>query len=63
MLVNRVSRVDFHPGIIYTHQIVLSTEQAVQVALELHLGKEVLHSTSIKFETDELDPEACEMQG
>ena len=63
VLVNRVSRVDFHPGIIYTHQIVLSTEQAVQVALELNLGKQLLHATSIKFEQDELDPEACEMQG
>jgi len=63
VLVNRVSRVDFHPGIIYTHQIVLSTEQAVQVSLELNLGKQLLHSTSVKFETDELDPEACELQG
>jgi len=63
MLVNRVSRVDFHPGIIYTHQIVLSTEQAVQVALDLHLGKQLLHSTSIKFETDQLDPDTCHMQG
>jgi hypothetical protein len=63
ILVNRVSRVDFHPGIIYTHQIVLSTEQAVQVALELNLGKQLLHATNINFEQDELDPEACEMQG
>ena len=63
VLVNRVSRVDFHPGIIYTHQIVLSTEQAVQVALELHLGKKLLHSTKITFETDELDADACEMNG
>ena len=62
VLVNRVSRVDFHPGIIYTHQIVLSTEQAVQVALDLHLDNQLLHSTSIKFEADELDPDACEMQ-
>ena len=63
VLVNRISRVDFHPGIIYTHQIVLSTEQAVQVGLDLHLNGNLLHSTKIKFQTDELDPDSCELKG
>lgn len=63
VLVNRVSRVDFHPGIIYTHQVVLSTEQAVQVKLDLHLGNQLLHSASVKFECNDLDPESCTVEG
>lgn len=27
-----------------------------QVAIDINLGKDLLHSTSIQFETDELDP-------
>ena len=37
-LSSRVSRVDHHPGLIYTHQLISTTEQAVHVALDLVIG-------------------------
>jgi hypothetical protein len=41
-LSSRVSRVDHHPGLIYTHQLISTTEQAVHVALDLTIGSALL---------------------
>lgn len=46
-IVTRISRVDFYPGIIYTHQVVLSTEEAVIVALDLTLGGRKLQNAQV----------------
>jgi len=54
-MITRISRVDFYPGIIYTHQVVLSTEQAVHVSLDLMLGGKKLQQAQITFKADELD--------
>ena len=41
-LVTRVSEVETHAGMMYTHQLVLSTEQQVELAFELMLGSKPL---------------------
>jgi hypothetical protein len=46
-MITRISRVDFYPGIIYTHQVVLSTEQAVHVRLDLMLGGQKLQEAQV----------------
>jgi hypothetical protein len=48
-MITRISRVDFYPGIIYTHQVVLSTEQAVHVRLDLMLGGQKLQEAQVEI--------------
>lgn len=47
VLVNRVSQVETYPGIIYTHQVVLTTEHAVEASLVLRLDGQQLHATKV----------------
>jgi len=61
-MITRISRVDFYPGIIYTHQVVLSTEQAVRVGIDLMLGGAKLQHAQVTFTPDELDKELSTVQ-
>eukprot|EP00961_Rhodomonas_salina_P208570 2814657-Rhodomonas_salina.2 len=63
VLTTRISSIEFHVGRVYTHQVVLSTEQAVEVSFELWLGQSLIKKVGIAFQAEVLDAKACAVEG
>ena len=58
-LINRISRVDPVASSTYTHQILLSTQQALQLKFDVMLGVALLHKSTATFLPERLDPRSC----
>ena len=58
-LINRISRVDPVASSTYTHQILLSTQQALQLKFDVMLGTGLLHKSTATFLPERLDARSC----
>lgn len=61
-LVTRVSEVEYHAGMVYTHQVVLSTEQAVELTFDLVLGSRLMKKCAVTFKPEQLAEQHCTVE-
>mmetsp|Transcript_48290 Transcript_48290/g.114899 ORF Transcript_48290/g.114899 Transcript_48290/m.114899 type:complete len:1308 (-) Transcript_48290:123-4046(-) len=63
VVVNRVSHVEAYQGIENTHQVVISSEQAVQISLDILADDMRFETVNVEFTADRLEQGSCTVEG